>query len=221
MNAIICVEGGGDKARGADGKANRVGRRMSNRAGHIDLRDAFITFFCKLNPKCASISVIACGSGRETLKEFRLLARSSPNQRVFLLVDSEGPVKPGSDPWDYLRDRPREPWAKPDFADSGQAHLMVQAMEAWFLADPDAVADYFGEAFDRSSLPRGADGVESIPKRDLKPALAAAASRAKLGGYREGRDSWELLKRIDPGKVRAASAFAARFFDAVVGAAEA
>jgi hypothetical protein len=57
-----------------------------------------------------------------------------------LLVDSEGPVGKGSTPAVYLS--ARDGW---DFTVLRDNHvfLMVQAMEAWFLADRRALADYY------------------------------------------------------------------------------
>jgi hypothetical protein len=82
-------------------------------------------------------------------------------------------------------------------------------MESWFLADPDAIARYFGSGFQRSALPRRQD-VESISKPLVYAALDKAVKHTLKGEYRKGRDSFALLEKIDPALVRASAPHAER-----------
>ena len=91
---------------------------------------------------------------------------------------------------------------------------MVQCMEAWFLADPGTVAAYFGNRFGPGALPGRADDIERIPKQDVLVGLDnAARDCGTRGGYRKGRDSFEILAELDPERVTAASPHARRLVD--------
>jgi len=82
---------------------------------------------------------------------------------------------------------------------------MVQAMEAWFHADKQALADYFGQGFRLAALSPRSD-IDNIPKADLYAGMqkATTASQTK-GEYSKGQHSFHILALIDPAKVRAGS----------------
>ena len=89
-------------------------------------------------------------------------------------------------------------------------HMMVQAMEAWFHADRDALRDYYGQGFRMAWLSPRPD-IEAIPKVDLFGGLKRATKDCQLKGeYSKGGHSFQILALIDPAKVRAASPFADR-----------
>ncbi len=46
---------------------------------------------------------------------------------------------------------------------------MVQAMEAWFLADREALANFYDGGFLANSLPGSPTNVEAVLKDDLEP----------------------------------------------------
>ena len=92
---------------------------------------------------------------------------------------------------------------------------MVQVMESWFLADVDALESYYGQGFRRQSLPANPN-VEEVPKQDVERGLERAARETGKEGYRKGRDSFEILGRLDPVKVREASEHADRFVKALM-----
>ncbi|MGO4879493.1 MAG: DUF4276 family protein [Bryobacteraceae bacterium] len=123
-----------------------------------------------------------------------------------LLVDSEEPVV-GSSRWEHVRLRPGDGWARPEGTSEDQVHLMVQAMEAWFHADKDALRDYYGQGFRIAGLSQRTD-IEQIPKADLFAGLQRATKDCQKGEYAKGEDSFQILARIDPAKVRASSPFA-------------
>lgn len=78
---------------------------------------------------------------------------------------------------------------------------MVQMMEAWFLADPEALAVYYGQRFGAQALP-GRGNVEQIAKADVERSLKEATRKTQKGEYHKIRHGAELLARIDPAKVR-------------------
>jgi hypothetical protein len=123
-------------------------------------------------------------------------------------VDSEGVVAAGDGVWVHLKKR--DGWSRPEGANDDHAHLMVQAMEAWFHADKTALSIYYNQGFREGALRRNPH-VEEIAKTDLFARLEAATRDCQTGQYSKGRHSFEILARIDPAKVRAASPHAERF----------
>lgn len=143
--------------------------------------------------------LIACGSRNDAYSDFINDASvADPDVAVILLVDSEGPVSERCTPRQHLRQR--DPWDMKR-CDDDQCHLMVQMMEAWFLADVDALERYYGANFNRNAIPRRND-VEEVPKQEVEQALKAATRQVQKGSYHKGQHSHEILKLISPIKVR-------------------
>jgi len=88
---------------------------------------------------------------------------------------------------------------------------MVQAMEAWFLADREALKSFYGDGFLAKNLPGSATSIESILKKDLEPKLDHAAKPTTKQGYHKTKHGFALLALIDPQKVERASPHAASF----------
>ena len=195
MTVKVYVEGGGD------------GRELRARC-----RRGFSSFFEKAGLVGRMPQVIACGGRQSAYEKFRA-ALAAANDRGFLvlLVDGEGPVEEGFGPWLHLRNR--DGWSKPDGATDENAHLMVQLMEAWFLADKDRVEAFFGRGFNRNALP-GNQNIEEVAKPDVLDGLRNATRQCQpKGEYGKGRHSFEILSEIDPSKVQAASPHAERLID--------
>ncbi len=89
---------------------------------------------------------------------------------------------------------------------------MVQLMETWFLADRQALANYFGTGFRISSLP-ARENIEEIPKHDIVRGLLNASKDSRKGEYHKGKHSFRLLETLDPSTLEAASPWAKRFFE--------
>lgn len=192
MTVKVYVEGGGD------------GRELRARC-----RRGFRSFFEKTDLAGRMPRVIACGGRQSAYGKFRE-AHASRNAREFivLLVDSERPVAEGSGPWLHLKNR--DGWRQPDKATDENAHLMIQCMEAWFLADKECLEAYFGSGFNRKALPRN-QNIEEVAKSDVLGGLKNATRRCQpKGEYGKGRHSFQLLSEVDPAKVMAASPHARR-----------
>ncbi|WP_224369172.1 DUF4276 family protein [Hyalangium versicolor] len=191
MSVRIYVEGGGNTS-----------------ALKSECRRGFSQYFAKFIPPGKQPRIIACGSRDEALDDFRTALRQHPGEHIVLLVDAEAPVAPGQTVWEHLKQR--DGWEPPTGATDDNAHLMVQCMESWFLADPETLADYFGQGFQPSALPRNPN-IEDIAKLTVFRALEAATRQTKTkGAYSKGGHSFAILARIDPNKVRRASPHAER-----------
>jgi hypothetical protein len=88
---------------------------------------------------------------------------------------------------------------------------MVQAMEAWFLADREALAEFYDGGFLPKSLRGSPTSVEAIRKDDLEPCLNHASKHTQKGEYHKTKHGFALLALIDPKKVENASHHAAEF----------
>jgi hypothetical protein len=192
----IYVEGGGDQ-----------------RANLARCREGFAEFFRKVLPSGHLPRVIACGGRNAVLDHFKIDLETCREGFVAMLVDSEGPVEKAGACWEHLL--ARDNWPKPPGAGDDQAHLMVQCMESWFLADKQTLSGFYGQGFLTGSLPRRAN-IEEIPKDDVSRSLQHATRNTKTKGeYHKTRHGFELLSLIDPAKVAKASAHAKRLVKVV------
>lgn len=158
--------------------------------------------------------IVASGSRRNAYEDFETRHRNAANKHeiALLLVDAEAPVKK-AEPWEHLKDR--DGWNRPHHATDDQCHLMVQAMESWFLADRAALEDFYGQGFQVNALPSNPQ-IEQIAKKDVVDGLNRACRNTTKGRYDKGRHSFEILENIDPEKVTAASPHAGQFVETLL-----
>lgn len=172
--------------------------------------------------------MVLCGGRQAACDAFLDAVRMEPEVVNVLLVDSEGPVaaETGNATNDAAQRRQhlktRDGWNL-DAVDAERIHLMVQCMEAWIVADPEALAAFYGQHFKAKALP-ARQNLEEEPKQDLYDKLDEATSDKRLtkGRYGKIRHASELLKRIDPAKVAVRCprfATFTRWLDATIAAA--
>lgn len=199
MSVRVYVEGGGDK----NPKLNR------------QCRAGFREFFSKAGLEGPMPSVHPGGPREKTYKKFcTAINEAKDDCFIVLLVDSEAAVASSDSPWEHLKKCDK--WTQPPAAADDSAQLMVQCMEAWFVADRQSLGAYFGKDFKAAVLP-ARDDVEAIAKSDLERTLRQATRSCSKGKgiYRKGRHSFELLGCLDPSKVMEASPYARRLIDAL------
>ncbi|HLM66378.1 MAG TPA: DUF4276 family protein [Longimicrobium sp.] len=191
----VYVEGGGGK----DSKAR--------------MRQAFSQFFSaprvRAHQKRKPLRVIPCGSRDDTFKAFRAGVRDHPEDYVFLLVDAEQEV--GGKPREHLA--AREPWDL-SFAADDQCHLMAQVMESWFLADPDALARFYGRQFGIKQIPPRKN-VEEVPKSEVEAILKSSTAKTQRGEYHKIRHGAPILESLNPDRVRSRAPHCDRLFGAL------
>lgn len=162
-------------------------------------RKAFGAFLGKVIPS-GSFKIIASGSRRDAYEDFCTALNRHPEDFVILLVDSEDAVT--ATVWRHLYLREGDKWTRPASAGEDRAHLMVRVMEAWFLADRQALSAYYGQGFLRNSLPRQKD-IELIEKERVFKSLSHSSKPTQKGEYHKTKHGFDLLELIDPSLVRA------------------
>jgi len=184
----VYVEGGGD-----EGKTKRRFRQGFN--GFLgELRE-------RARAKRIRWEVVACGGRSSTYDDFQVALRSHPDALNVLLVDAEGPAS-ASAPWNHLGSRQEDRWENPGVSDD-QCHLMIQMMEAWLIADLEKLADYYGQGFQPSAIPRNPN-VEQIDKPTLHRCLDRATRQSRTkGAYHKTRHAPEILETLRASVVRA------------------
>ena len=191
MNVKVYVEGAGPAA-------------TSKR----EFRQGLKTFFEKTNLKGRMPRFVCCGGRGSAYDDFcTALSRAKDNDFIVLLVDSEDPVAAGTGAWSHLKSR--DDWNRPSGATDDNAHLMVQCMESWFLADRSTLLQYFGDGFRENSLANRTD-VENILKQDVFRSLDAATRQSKKGKYDKGRHAFEIFGKLNPESVTGGSPCAKR-----------
>ena len=171
------------------------------------LRQGFTNFFKDLKAMANDkLKIITCGSRNNAFRNFKTALKDYPNAFIVLLVDSEAPInKP---PWEHLK--LRDNWESPNVDDT-HCHLMVQSMEAWLIADIEALKKYYGQKFKENTIPKNSN-VEDIAKDSLEPSLKKASCNTTKGEYRKIQHAAQLLGMIDVAKVRKASDHCDRLF---------
>ncbi len=155
--------------------------------------------------------LIACGN--RTLEDFCDGLHTHPEAHVLALLDSDGPLTEERRRGFFNR----RDWDPP--AEAGnpadRVFWMVQVMEAWFLADPEALAAFYGDGFQPRALRRNPH-VEEIPKNDVLESLRKASRASRKGGYHKTKHAPALLARIRADRVRAAAPNCERLFTHVL-----
>ena len=195
MNVAIYMEGGGPRA-----------------GSRAELRQGMDEFLAEVKEACRARSwnwrLVCCGARKEAYKRFRNARANRDAGIVVLLVDSEGPVGVSTSAGHLAA---RDGWDL-DGVDDDFVHLMVQTMEAWIVADPDALGAYYGRDFRKNALPRQ-QNLEDVSKRDVAKALDRATRHSQKGRYHKIRHARHLLQRIDPAAVRRRCRHCARMFE--------
>ena len=145
--------------------------------------------------KSASLRIIFCGSKTSAYENFRDGLVDYPQAQNLLIVDSDGPKELSQNCWQYLG------WNSFG-ADEWQCQLMVQEMEAWFLADIEALKAVFRKKLNAKTT----NNVEQIsnPKELLK--------KYTQDNYNVIAHAASLLVAIDVAKVRQAAPHCDRLF---------
>lgn len=177
------------------------------------IRQGFSQFFKELVNEAKNNkikwNITICGTRNNAFRDFKNALKSHPNAFNILLVDAEAPVKKNS-PWEHLK--LRDNWDKPAGVDDDNCHLMVQTMEAWFIADIATLKKFYGQGFKESGIPKTTN-VETIAKDDLERILKTATVGTTKKEYHKINHAYQLLESLDVTKVRQSSPYCDRLFN--------
>ncbi len=226
MNIYIYIEGAGDEDDTELLLRPRPGFRSGIRSGKettSGLRSGFRKFFqCLYDIADENINIVPvmCGSRRDAYEDFKTALESQPEAFNVLLIDAESPVFSTVRPWEHLRSRTEDhPWILDAVNfDDEQCQLMVQTMEAWLIADIDALREFYGDGFKEDGIERlmsQYQNVEKISKETLYIQLKTATRHSKNGKYEKRTKRThapKLLALLNVARVREASPYCDRFF---------
>ena len=199
MSVAIYMEGGGEKRGGT----------------RAELRQGMEVFLAEIKDACRARrwhwKLVCCGPRNEAYRHFQNARAIRDHGIVVLLVDSEDPVGASSCS-EHLS--VRDAW---DLGGVGEdaIHLMVQTMEAWIVADPDALGRYYGQGFQVNALPPRRN-VEEVSKHEIAQALDRASQRTSKGKYQKIGHAKHLLQCIDPMTVRQRCPHCERLFETLL-----
>jgi Domain of unknown function (DUF4276) len=192
----VYMEGGGD------GKDSKAALRQGMEVFLAPLKDA-------VSARSWRWRLVCCGGRNAAFDGFRNAVQIGDDAVVALLVDAEALVNGAA----RAHLQARDGWDL-EFASDQAVHLMVQTMEAWIVADPDALAKYYGQSFRKSALPR-TQNLETIGKDALAASLDSATRNTQKGAYHKIRHAGDLLKLINQSKVQRRCPACRRMLEAV------
>ncbi|HET9620637.1 MAG TPA: DUF4276 family protein [Kofleriaceae bacterium] len=143
--------------------------------------------------------LVLCGSRHATFDAFQHASRDTTDV-VGLLVDAEAPVKSAGAAGRAAHLAAHDGWSLKGAVD--RVHLMTQCMEAWIVADRDALARFYGKDFHPGALAQRAR-LDDEPKASLLRGLADATKRTTKGSYGKIKHASQLLAQLSPAKVAA------------------
>jgi hypothetical protein len=157
------------------------------------------------------IDCIVCGTRNNAYRHFKNALKSNSDAIHLLLVDSEDFVKVPS-PKQHLIDR--DHWELSEI-DEENIHLMVQVMESWIIADIVALANFYGQKFNKNAIPQPND-IEQIAKANVESALKNSTKLTQKGEYHKINHGPNILAIVDVSIVRSKSAHCDRLYHFIV-----
>jgi Domain of unknown function (DUF4276) len=197
----IIVEGGGKGKKASD---------LSSQ-----LRIGFVRLVCTylgVNERDRKFDFFPAGSRVAAKKAYEIAVKQG--NEAILLLDSEDLLSSQSC-MEHLKNRPHDRMEWSAHARPEDIHLMVTTMESWFLADPDALKDFYGQGFNGNKFLKPGATCETIYKHTVNEILKVATEKTSKGKYHKGSHSGYLIGKIDPHKVIQASPKAKSFFQEV------
>ncbi len=192
------------------------------------LRRGFQSFFKEIKDlaqsKNINLEIIMCGGRKLAYNDFSKALESHPEAFNILLVDSEGKISQDQSPWQYLETNKQDKWQSLNLSDD-HCHLMVQTMEAWFIADLETLRQFYGDNFVDTKIINGLendkDNIENVTKYNLQKWIEHATKHCKnIDGsskkYNKSQHPPKLLAIINVEKVRKKCYWCNRIFRTLI-----
>lgn len=185
-------------------------RHVQGRDGN--LKEGFRKFFDNLLGDSHFVTkLIPCTDTWTTVKLFCAGVKrdSIKNHGVFqiLLIDSD--VLGDNDPFKSVKSH--DNWALSKKFKNDHIHFMKECMEAWFLADKQALTRYYGDKFNMKALPSTID-IELISKSEIMSGLYTATQKTSKGEYHKTKHAPGILKMLSPKSLTDKAAQCKRLF---------
>ena len=175
--------------------------------GDKKLLPGFRQFFNQFYSQGTKIDLAMCGPN--VIADFANGVKKFPSAVNILLMDSEG--LNGPDLLQKVKTHDKWDLSTNDKVADDCLNFMVQVMESWFLADRQALRNYYGNGLSENRLPANPN-IEQIPKADVLHRIESATSNTGKGKYHKTKHAPDLLRNIDPAKVQSASPSCSRLF---------
>jgi hypothetical protein len=147
----------------------------------------------------------ACGGRGNAFKDFKIAhANCQTGDYVAMLVDSEDTMIDVEKTWAHLRIR--DTWEKPAEAVDEQVLFMTTCMETWIVADRATLREHYGHKLQENSLPPLND-LEKRHRHDVYDNIETA-TRNCSSPYSKGRQSFEVLGKLNPSELNSLPSFA-------------
>jgi hypothetical protein len=175
--------------------------------GNRLLKSGFDAFFSELQTAAREArSTLEIVAAKDGLSAYRKAERTHRQAWNLLLKDSEQTM-----PANRLQLLERY-GIDPAFVN--RVFWMVELMEAWFLADREALANYYGDGFVSNAIGNTAD-IERVPKADVMERLNQATRNTTKGQYHKVKHAPYLLEKLDNQRVRDRAQHCRQLFEAV------
>jgi len=176
--------------------------------GNKALRSGFEIFFSELKTAAREArSTLELIAAKDGLSAYRKAERTHGQAWNLLLKDSEESMP--ENPQQLCERHGINPGAV------DRVFWMIELMEAWFLADRDALSEYYGDGFRQNAIGDTAD-VERVSKADVRDRLRRATRDTSKGEYDKVGHAPYLLEKLDSQRVRDRAQHCRQLFEAVM-----
>jgi hypothetical protein len=218
----IYIEGFKDKIQIPESKNPNFKSKIISQGKIASLRIGFQGFFKDIKEmtesKNIALEIIMCGGRKSAYNDFVKALEDHDNAFNILLIDSEGKISQEDRIWEYLETKKEDQWQSLNLTDE-HCHLMVQVMEAWFIADINALKQFYQKGFKEDKIKRGMNNyqsIEQVSKETIDVWLRSATRHSVKGKYHKTQHAPKLLELLNVNQVRNSCYYCDRLFKTLI-----